>query len=272
MANERHAGPSLRLGGTQRAESLSSQAQSSSRSQAYSSLTPKQVGGRRPASRPISIRRSTSTPGRMDDLDGEGRRGSSLEWGVGYGRRQQCVRPAPGAPLMAGSLPPSNFLEELPPLSLGPGSFPGEEAETHVCGSLGGYALSCPSALWGGPGSLAAMMEARRPSALGVVSEEDCSRPEAAEQLEEEGAQRVGASAQSQVCGTPQSMTAFYLLEELSKQAGKAMPEEGEITAEEEEEEVDDDGLAVSDEALAKALKEQASIEDALHGDVFEWE
>lgn len=99
---------------------------------------------RRAASKPISIIRSTSVPAQLQDRtqpgDSEagggsggkttGRRGlhfrdRSLQHDFksggagGFGGIVQSL-PPPQAPLLAGSLPPSRFLDDLPPLCLGP--------------------------------------------------------------------------------------------------------------------------------------------------------
>ena len=102
---------------------------------------------RRAASRPISIIRSTSVPGQLQDRSqppaapgtGGGSGGNtttssrralhvrdrSLQQDFksnaagGFGGIVQSL-PIPQAPLLAGSLPPSRFLDDLPPLSLGP--------------------------------------------------------------------------------------------------------------------------------------------------------
>lgn len=102
---------------------------------------------RRAASRPISIIRSTSVPAQLQDRSQQGvsgvEGGSSGNANASGGRRPMHVRdrslqhdfnsgvavgvigvaqslPIPQAPLLAGSLPPSRFLDDLPPLSLGP--------------------------------------------------------------------------------------------------------------------------------------------------------
>lgn len=102
---------------------------------------------RRAASRPISIIRSTSVPGQLQDRSqppaAPGAGGSSGGNTTTSSKRALHVRdrslqhdfksnaaggfggivqslPIPQAPLLAGSLPPSRFLDDLPPLSLGP--------------------------------------------------------------------------------------------------------------------------------------------------------
>lgn len=99
---------------------------------------------RRTASKPISIIRSTSVPAQLQDRSQAG----DPEAGGGSGGKTTSRRglhfrdrslqhdfnsgvvggphgivqslPPPQAPLLAGSLPPSRFLDDLPPLSLGP--------------------------------------------------------------------------------------------------------------------------------------------------------
>lgn len=99
---------------------------------------------RRTVSKPISIIRSTSVPAQLQDRS----QGGDPEAGGGSGgkttsRRGLHIRdrslqhdfntggagglngivqslPPPQAPLLAGSLPPSRFLDDLPPLCLGP--------------------------------------------------------------------------------------------------------------------------------------------------------
>lgn len=99
---------------------------------------------RRTVSKPISIIRSTSVPAQLQDRSQGGdpdagggsggkttnRRGlhirdRSLQHGFntgGAGGFNGIVQslPPPQAPLLAGSLPPSRFLDDLPPLCLGP--------------------------------------------------------------------------------------------------------------------------------------------------------
>lgn len=99
---------------------------------------------RRTASRPISIIRSTSVPAQLQDRtqagdpDPEGGSGGNPANRRGLHTRDRSLQhdfnsgaaggvngivqslPPPQAPLLAGSLPPSRFLEDLPPLSLGP--------------------------------------------------------------------------------------------------------------------------------------------------------
>ncbi|CAM9854408.1 unnamed protein product [Ectocarpus sp. 8 AP-2014] len=99
---------------------------------------------RRTASRPISIIRSTSVPAQLQDRtqagdpDPEGGSGGNPANRRGLHTRDRSLQhdfnsgaaggvngivqslPPPQAPLLAGSLPPSRFLDDLPPLSLGP--------------------------------------------------------------------------------------------------------------------------------------------------------
>lgn len=107
---------------------------------------------RRAASRPISIIRSTSVPAQLQDRSqaaapgaggGSGGNATTTRRGMhnrdrslqhdfrsgaaaGFGGIAQSL-PIPQAPLLAGSLPPSRFLDDLPPLSLGP------QVKYHYC-------------------------------------------------------------------------------------------------------------------------------------------
>ncbi|CAN0362462.1 unnamed protein product [Pylaiella littoralis] len=131
---------------------------------------------RRTASKPISIIRSTSVPAQLQDRSQAG----DPEAGGGSGGKTTSRRglhlrdrslqhdfnsavvggpngivqslPPPQAPLLAGSLPPSRFLDDLPPLSLGPQA--DVESFTSDCGALSTslkanrlYATSCPANL-----------------------------------------------------------------------------------------------------------------------------
>ncbi|CAM9538796.1 unnamed protein product [Laminaria digitata] len=185
---------------------------------------------RRAASRPISIIRSTSVPGQLQDRSqppaapgaGGGSGGNtttssrralhvrdrSLQHDFktnaagGFGGIVQSL-PIPQAPLLAGSLPPSRFLDDLPPLSLGPQadveSFPTD------CGALSTslkanrlYATSCPANLGGhfgrppGPTSSMSVLEEG-----GLDEEEEREEPSP----------------------KPKSLTALSILESLAGQA-----------------------------------------------------
>ncbi|CAM9714560.1 unnamed protein product, partial [Hapterophycus canaliculatus] len=130
---------------------------------------------RRQASRPISIIRSSSVPAQLQDRS-QAERDSEAGGGSGdntTSRRGMHFRdrslqhdfsgvaggvngivqslPPPQAPLLAGSLPPSRFLDDLPPLSLGPQA---GDSFSSDCGSLSTslkanrlYATSCPANL-----------------------------------------------------------------------------------------------------------------------------
>ncbi|CAM9906934.1 unnamed protein product, partial [Choristocarpus tenellus] len=128
---------------------------------------------RRTPSQPISIIRSTSVPGQLQDVDGVGGGGGgstkarsrlfnddvgvrdSLQHKGGHIPFEAHSLPPPMAPLLAGSLPPSRFLDDLPPLVLGPQA--NFEAPLEF-GSLSSswkerrnvvYATSCPATLGG---------------------------------------------------------------------------------------------------------------------------
>ncbi|CAM9331439.1 unnamed protein product [Ectocarpus sp. 6 AP-2014] len=128
---------------------------------------------RRTASRPISIIRSTSVPAQLQDRtqagepDPEGGSGGNPANRRGLHTRDRSLQhdfnsgaaggvngivqslPPPQAPLLAGSLPPSRFLDDLPPLSLGPQA---DNSFDSDCGALSTslkanrlYATSCPA-------------------------------------------------------------------------------------------------------------------------------
>ncbi|CAN0276304.1 unnamed protein product, partial [Discosporangium mesarthrocarpum] len=97
--------------------------------------------------------------------------------------------PPPRAPLLAGSLPPSRFLDDLPPLALGPQA---DDEFTTAYGSLGSawddsrdvvYAASCPATLGGelfggSNGRGRAPARSRKASMLALEEEDNCTEAE----------------------------------------------------------------------------------------------
>ncbi|CAM9148794.1 unnamed protein product [Ectocarpus fasciculatus] len=218
---------------------------------------------RRTASRPISIIRSTSVPAQLQDRtqagdpDPEGGSGGNPANRRGLHTRDRSLQhdfssgaaggvngivqslPPPQAPLLAGSLPPSRFLDDLPPLSLGPQA---DNSFDSDCGALSTslkanrlYATSCPANIGAHfgrpPGS---KLQSMSVLAEGPLDEE-----------EEEEAAEEGAEASKRI-------TALSILESLSQTP--AAPVDGST--------VD----AESVESLTNIVDERLPIED----DVFE--